>query len=162
LRAGGWSSISAIAGPVAVDARHDGQRVIAAADFQDETVAGIGSIDVARRIHGEAPGREFRRRRGAARAGEYAALVVARDGTDDPVGSRHLANDIICRVCDVQVAVRIERDALRRAQPGAYRRTSVAAVGALAGTSHSRHSSIRNFAHAIIRCVGDVQVARRI
>ena len=131
-------------------------------DFADAAVAQVGDVEAAAPIQCDV-GREEQGRAGCggAIAGE-ARVSVGREGADGAV-RRHLADPVVERVGDVEVACGIDRHALRPVQLGVDGRRAVAAVSGQAGARHRRDGAIgRDPADHVVARVGDVQVARGV
>ena len=131
----------------------------------DAVVIRIGDIEVARPVHRHAVGAvELRRCRRGAVAAEAAERPGPRHRGDAARGSVHLADALVVRIGDVEVARPIHRHAHWGVQP---RRCCRAAVAADAGNSSSRHrgditrGSI-HLADAVVLGIDDVEVTRPV
>ena len=108
----------------------------------DGVIAGDGDVDLARGIHRQ-PRRQMQVRiggePGVAPEARGVDVAVAGERGDDAVGV-HLADAVIQRIGDVEVARGIERDALRRIQLRVDRGTAVAGE---TGARIARHQGQR-------------------
>src|ERR1019366_5981285 len=89
-----------------------------------------------------------------------AVRPVSHHGGDHPV--RNLADAIVASVGDVQVASRVQGDAVGPAQRGIGSRTVVAHEARSPVSSHDGDHPVRNLADAIATLLGDVEVASRV
>ena len=132
----------------------------------DAVVERIGDIEIARPVHRYALGRAEPRRcrcRRAAVAAD-AGSPASREGGDIPRGSIHLADAVVIRIGDIEVARPIHRQAVGAVE---LRRCRRGAVAAEAGNSSSRHRGditrgSSHLADAVVGGIGDVEVARPV
>ena len=136
--------------------RHGGHRSVR--DFADAVVIRIGDVQVAGGIHGDAFGIVQLDGRGRALTA-VACRSVSRHGGDDRSVGKNLADALVIRIGDVQVESRIHGDASGRVQLGAGGQSVVAAESFRPVSRHRGDRSIENHADALVRGVGDVQVA---
>ena len=134
--------------------RHGGDHPIR--DDADAVVTTVGDVQVPGGIHGDARGTVQLGVAGRAVIAAEAWRSVSRDGSHHPI--RDLADTVIPRVGDVQVARGIHGDAPRTAQLGAGGWAVVAAVAVRPIPRHGGDHPVRHLADPTAALVGDVQV----
>ncbi len=131
----------------------DGRDLPFGRDLADAVVVGVRDVDVAAPVHGHADGGV--EARGGGVAVGVARRAFARDRADLPFG-RDLADAVVARVGDVEIACVVNRQPRRRVERGRRARAVGEALGA---SGERRHRAVgREPADAIaLAAVGDVE-----
>ena len=114
----------------------------------------VGDEQVARGVHGDACGAAVVRRRSRARCRRCNPGPVAGDGDDVAGGLDDLADHVVARVGDEQVARGVDGDALGIVQLGVGRGPVVAAVtrGTVAGDGDDVAGRLDHLANDVVEC----------
>src|SRR5439155_134534 len=126
----------------------------------DAVVVGVGDEEVARGVHGDA-GRGLELGGGGGAAVVDGVTPAAGDGRDDPAPSRHLADAVVRRVRDEEVARSVDGDTGRDPQLGAGGGAPIAAEVDItgAGDGGDDPGAAGDPADAVVRRVRDEEVA---
>ena len=127
----------------------------------DAVVVPIGDVQVAQTVRRHAGGAVQLRRNGRAAVPAEAARPVARHRGDHP-RSVHLADAVVARIGDVQVARAVQRHATGSVQLRRHSRAAVPAEAERLARHRGDHPRGVHLADAAVAIIGDVQVARAV
>ena len=143
--------------------RHRVDEAVGNSHGANSVVDGVGNVDVAGSIHGHPVRLIERGLSGETSVARVASGVVPGDGRDDAGGSRHLANHVVTRVRNVEVAGSIHGHAIADVQGCAGSRAPIARIAVVPGTRHRRDGPARrDFANHVVVSVRDVEIAGAI
>ena len=158
-RAGRRAAVPTVAPDVRARDRRDHARRV---HLAHAVVRGVCDVEVARHVH------RYALWVGEFRVGGRAAVPAEAQGTSachgcDHARCVHLAHAVVRGVGDVEVARRVHRHAAGVPEQRAGRRAAVPAVAPDVRARDRRdHARRVHLAHAVVRAVGDVKVARRV